>query len=257
MKLVPENGLRSHFRVNFIRTRSTTATTEKKQICNFGAPSPLDSFEFSQVDSCLFSPGFMCNLVRKSPQNVEKMVRFPGGERCVKSCHVSGCHGSFFFSGPNKYMSNGIFMQTRDKNRSTPLCLMHACKTRFHKFDFLKTLQKRNARLKSGIGMCIQFPLPLIFLFAERYLSVYLSIYLYIHIYTYIHRPARVQPSTFLNHRQKQEDTDPPTSAERNCKTPPHITSPPHKHLSSSSLISDVRIWGAHQGKNTTHSKVF
>ena len=35
--------------------------------------------------------GTLCNLVSKSPQNMEKIAWFPGGEKCVESCHVSGC----------------------------------------------------------------------------------------------------------------------------------------------------------------------
>ena len=38
----------------------------------------------------------LCNLERKWPQNVEKVARFPGGEKSVESCHVCGCHGFFF-----------------------------------------------------------------------------------------------------------------------------------------------------------------
>ena len=33
--------------------------------------------------------------VRKSPQNMEKIARFPGGEKHAESCRVSGCHGIF------------------------------------------------------------------------------------------------------------------------------------------------------------------
>ena len=40
----------------------------------------------------------VCNLVRKSPQNVEKIARLPGGEKSAESCHFSGCHG--FFRSP-------------------------------------------------------------------------------------------------------------------------------------------------------------
>ena len=49
-------------------------------------------FEFSPV-FCRFSPVTLCNLARKSPQNVEKIARFPGGEKSIESRHVSGCHG--------------------------------------------------------------------------------------------------------------------------------------------------------------------
>ena len=71
----------------YVRPRQGT------EICNFGAPSPLDFCEFSPVD--VFSPGLLCNLERKWPQNVEKIARFPGGEKGVESCHVCGCHGCF------------------------------------------------------------------------------------------------------------------------------------------------------------------
>ena len=65
------------------------------EICNFGVLSPLDSFEFSPVDYFHFSSGFLCNLVRKSPQNVEKIGRCRGREKSVEACHVSGCHDCF------------------------------------------------------------------------------------------------------------------------------------------------------------------
>ena len=55
------------------------------EICNFRAPSPLDSSEFSPV----VSPGFLCNLVRKSSQNVEKIARSPGRKN-VFGCRVFG-----------------------------------------------------------------------------------------------------------------------------------------------------------------------
>ena len=41
------------------------------------------------------------SLVRKAPLNVEKIARFPGGEKCVRSCHISGCHGFF---GPDFWL---------------------------------------------------------------------------------------------------------------------------------------------------------
>ena len=46
----------------------------------------------------LFLQGFLCSSVGKSPQNVEKIARFPGGEKSAESCHACGCHGFF---GPN------------------------------------------------------------------------------------------------------------------------------------------------------------
>ena len=53
-------------------------------------PSPLDSFwRSSPVDVSLFLQGFLCNFVRKSPQNVEKNSRFTGknnGRVFIQSC---------------------------------------------------------------------------------------------------------------------------------------------------------------------------
>ena len=74
-----------------VRTHSTTTRDRNPQ---FGAPSPLHLFEFSPVDVFPFSPGILCNLVRKSPQSVEKLARFPGGEKCTEFCHIPDCHGS-------------------------------------------------------------------------------------------------------------------------------------------------------------------
>ena len=74
------------------RTRLTT--TRDRNLQFWGAVS-TGFFEFSPVDFCHFSPGLLCNLVRKAPQNMENFARFPGGEKRVESCHVSGCQGFF------------------------------------------------------------------------------------------------------------------------------------------------------------------
>ena len=61
---------------------------QRTEICNFWEYLPLD---FSIFSSGFFpsSPGFcVMYVVRKSPQNVEKIARFPGGERSVESYHV-------------------------------------------------------------------------------------------------------------------------------------------------------------------------
>ena len=42
------------------------------EICNFGAPSPRLSTGFFAL-----SPGFMCNLVRRAPENLEKVAKNP------------------------------------------------------------------------------------------------------------------------------------------------------------------------------------
>ena len=78
-----------------VKTRSTT--TRDRNLQFRGAVSTGIS-EFSPVDFFLVLQVYSasrCNLVRKLPQNVEKIARFPGGEKSVESCHVSGCHGFF------------------------------------------------------------------------------------------------------------------------------------------------------------------
>ena len=61
----------------------------------FGVPSLLDLLNFFSSRVFLFFSIFLCNLVRKSPQNVEKTARFMGGEKSVESCQISGCHAFF------------------------------------------------------------------------------------------------------------------------------------------------------------------
>ena len=76
-----------------VRTRSTTTRGQKSAIS--GRCLHRISRILSSVDFLPFSPGLLCNLVRKWPQNVDKIARFPGGETSVESCHVCGCHGVF------------------------------------------------------------------------------------------------------------------------------------------------------------------
>ena len=79
-----------------IRPRQATEISNSKKV------SPLDFFEVSSSGIFPFAPGFLCHLVRRSPKNLEKIVRFPGGQKSVKSCHISGCHGFFRFPVPRK-----------------------------------------------------------------------------------------------------------------------------------------------------------
>ena len=59
----------SHTRLQLGQGRPRQGT----EICNFGAPSPRDLSELSPVDFVSVSPGLLCNLVRKSAQDVEKI----------------------------------------------------------------------------------------------------------------------------------------------------------------------------------------
>ena len=54
------------------------------EICNFGRRLHWIFWIFSS-GFFPFSPGLLSNLVRKSPQNVEKIARFLGGEESVES----------------------------------------------------------------------------------------------------------------------------------------------------------------------------
>ena len=38
---------------------------------------------FSPVECCPFSQGFVCNLLRRSPRNVKNSPRFEGGKKCA------------------------------------------------------------------------------------------------------------------------------------------------------------------------------
>ena len=61
------------------------STKQGTEMCNFGAPSPLDFFfgVFPSGFFFCFSPSLLCNLNlgRKWAQNVEKIARSPGGEK--------------------------------------------------------------------------------------------------------------------------------------------------------------------------------
>ena len=84
------------FESSKVRTRSTTTRDRNLQFRDAVSTGFLGIFSSGFFP---LSPGLLCNLVRKSPQNVEKIARFPGGEKGEESCHVSGCHGFF---GPEK-----------------------------------------------------------------------------------------------------------------------------------------------------------
>ena len=77
------------FLAPMLRARSTTTRDRNLQ---FRVAVSTGFFELS--------PGSLCNLERKSAQNVEKVAGFQGGDKRVESCHVcGGCH--VFFSGPD------------------------------------------------------------------------------------------------------------------------------------------------------------
>ena len=81
----------------------THSTTTRDRICKISGKFLHWIFECSPVDVFPFSPVFLRNLVRKSPQNVEKIARIPGREKGAEYCHVSGCHG--FFRSRKKHLN--------------------------------------------------------------------------------------------------------------------------------------------------------
>ena len=62
------------------RTRSTTTVKKQKSAVSGNSLHWIFLLNFSSGFFPL-SPGFLCNLVRKSPQTMEKIARFPGGEK--------------------------------------------------------------------------------------------------------------------------------------------------------------------------------
>ena len=62
------------------------------EICNSGRRLHRILLNFSSGFSCPFSPGFLCNLARRSPQECGEYCRFPGGEKSAESFHLCGCH---------------------------------------------------------------------------------------------------------------------------------------------------------------------
>ena len=69
------------------RTRSTTTSDRNPP---FQGSFSTESFcELCSVDCVPLSPGFQRNIAAKSGE----IARFTGGESCIKSCDISGCHG--------------------------------------------------------------------------------------------------------------------------------------------------------------------
>ena len=61
------------------------------EICNFGAPSPLEALHWT---FCFFSR-FYVQFSKTSPLKSGESSEKSSGENRVKSCHVCGCHGFF------------------------------------------------------------------------------------------------------------------------------------------------------------------
>ena len=74
------------------------------EICNFGAPSPLEALHWI---FCFFS-SFYVQFSKTNPLKSGESSEKSSGENGVKSCHVCGCHGFFGpdFSGLPKISSH-------------------------------------------------------------------------------------------------------------------------------------------------------
>ena len=72
------------------------------EICNFGAPSPLEALHWI---FCFFSSVYV-QFSKTSPLKSGESSEKSSGENRVKSCHVCGCHGFF---GPDFWRTISIF----------------------------------------------------------------------------------------------------------------------------------------------------
>ena len=93
------------FRTNFeklhLQLSGRVRPRQGTNICNFGAPSPLDFFfDFCSVDVFPFSPGSLCNVVRKSPQNVDPRENGPISRQ--RECRILSRLWLSWFFGPEK-----------------------------------------------------------------------------------------------------------------------------------------------------------
>ena len=101
------SGLRYSNCFELITFRTSSTTTGDRNPQFWGPVSTGFLLNFLQWIFVIFlQVSCVCNLVRKSPPNVEKIARFLGGEESVESCHVSGCQGQIsqkyvtFFGAP-------------------------------------------------------------------------------------------------------------------------------------------------------------
>ena len=98
------------------------------EICNFGAPSPLVLLEFSPVDFFHFLQGFLFNLVRKSPQNVEKNCPIPRWRK--KRRIMSRLWLSCFFFSPDSRSKTSNFITMNFWDCSCTTTATHATKVK-------------------------------------------------------------------------------------------------------------------------------
>ena len=110
-----------------IETSGHVRPRQGTEICNFGAPSPLDFFGiFSHGYVSHFSM-FSVQFSKDIAQKVENIARFPGEEKNAESCHgpeiphfvrTECWHTQFVFpAGPYCSVANAPFLEPRKNKR--------------------------------------------------------------------------------------------------------------------------------------------
>ena len=103
------------------------------EICNFGAPSPLEALHWI---FCFFSSIYV-QFSKMSPTKSGESSEKSSGEIRVESCHVCGCHGFF---GPE-------FWTPRYSRPRVPRSPPRICGAHFIALYKLRETQKSSRRL--------------------------------------------------------------------------------------------------------------
>ena len=94
------------------KTQDTFDHDKGTEICNYGAPSPLEALHWI---FCSFSR-FYVQFSKKSPRKSGESIEKSSGENCVKSCHVCGCHGFFGPEFANASLSSNLREKLKGNN---------------------------------------------------------------------------------------------------------------------------------------------
>ena len=87
---------------NQIQISGQVRPRQGTEICNFGAPSPLEALHWI---FCFFSSIYV-QFSKTSPLKSGESSEKSSGENRDKSCHVCGCHGFF---GPENQVLGKVF----------------------------------------------------------------------------------------------------------------------------------------------------
>ena len=86
------------------KARPRSTTTRDRNLQFWGAVSTGLFFDLLQWNFSVFSR-FSVQFRKETAPKCGKICLIPGGENCVKSCHVSSCHG--FFAPENQRKTEG------------------------------------------------------------------------------------------------------------------------------------------------------